>query len=478
MAQKKRKRQVRLPIFISSVVLAFVVGVFGTVILLTAHFNAQTAATGSYPAGFEKLNAVYQTIDQNYYKKVSKKKLMNGAINGMISSLGDPYSEYLTGSDAGDLNNTISGNFEGIGAEVQKAGGRIQIISPIAGSPAKKAGLRANDVIMSINGDSTSGLTVNQAVAKIRGKKGTDVKLTIKRGDHNFNVTVKRDVIPVKTVNAHIVKKQPTVGYIQITTFSNPTFKEMKTAVKKLRSEGAKSFIVDVRGNPGGLMDQALKISSMFLKNGQTIMKVQPRTGQPEVYKASKKQDGGFKITEPTTVLIDDGSASAAEIFSAALNQSAHDPLVGTKSFGKGTVQNVTNFKDKSEFKITIAKWLTPNGDWINKKGLTPTTKADYPSYAYLPVVNGKKTYQQGDVNTNIKTLQKALTALGQNPGEANGYFSPQTEQAVKAYQATAKLPQTGKLDPATIDKMQVALTQKISQNDVPLEKALAQMKK
>ncbi|WP_420814208.1 S41 family peptidase [Loigolactobacillus bifermentans] len=469
------KRKVSLLVYICSIILALALGIFGTLIGVTI-WQSQQINTANTPASFQKLTNVYQSIQQNYYRKVSSEKLVNGAIHGMLNSLDDPYSEYLTGNDAGDLNNTISGNFEGIGAQVQKSAGRIEIIAPIAGSPAKKAGLKANDIIMSINGHSTAGLSVDQAVSKIRGKKGTSVKLVIKRGSDTFTVNLKRDVIPVTTVNTKYIKANK-IGYIQVTTFSERTSKEFKAAVKKLRKQGAKSFIVDVRENPGGLMDQALKMSSMFLKNGQTIMQVKARTGAAKVYKAGKDYDKGFKITEPTKVLIDDGSASAAEIFSAALNQSAKIQLIGSQSFGKGTVQNVSDFNDNSEFKITVAKWLTPDGTWINKKGLTPNVKVKYPSYAYLPVVSTTKTYQQGDVAKNIKTMQQALKGLGYTVDTTNGYFSAVTQQAVRKFQTAQHLTVSGKLDKATMQKIQTELATKISQNDPVYDKAVDALK-
>ncbi|QEA53810.1 S41 family peptidase [Loigolactobacillus coryniformis] len=474
---KKRKRRVSLLVYISSTLLAFFVGIFMTILIVGLNSRtSQQLDTSS--AGFSKISQVYQTISQQYYRKTDQKKLINGAIKGMVNSLDDPYSEYLTGSDASNLDNTISGSFEGIGAEIQKKGNYVEIVSPIAGSPAKKAGLKANDVITAINGHSTAGWSATKTTNKIRGKKGTKVTLTIKRDQQSFKITLKRDVIPVKTVNARIDKQHPTVGYIQITSFSEPTFKEVKTAIKKLRQEGAKSFILDVRSNPGGIMQQALKISSMFVANGKTLMQVKARTGQPTVYKAGKSQDGGFKVKEPVKVLIDDGSASASEIFAAALNQSANVELIGTKSFGKGTVQQVSQLDKKSEFKITVAKWLTPNGSWINKRGLTPNIEAKYPSYAYLPMVSDQKTYQLEDVSSKIKTLQTELKAVGQDPGTINGYFSTTTQKAVVAFQAANNLDQTGKLDTATIDKLQTEITKKISDNDVAYNKAVEQLTK
>lgn len=424
-----------------------------------------------------KIGTVYSALYQDYYTKVDRQKLINGALNGMVNALGDPFSEYMSKSETESLNNTISSSFTGIGAEVQKSGSQIKIISPIDGTPAKKAGLRANDVILKINGKKLSGYSLSKAVSLIRGKKGTKVTLTIKRGSETFTKTLVRATIPVKTVSGHLVKDQPTIGYVKVSTFSENTAKEFKTELKKLQKKGAKSFIIDMRDNPGGLMEAALKMSSIFVKNGKVLLQVKQRTGAAQVYKAGPKFDNGYKITGKTVVLINSGSASAAEIFSAALHQSAGAKLIGTKSYGKGTVQNTLPFGDKTELKMTIAKWLTPNGDWINHKGLEPTIKADYPSYAYQTAINTKKTYQAGKVSTQIKKIQTLLKALGYQPGTVNGYFSEQTVAAIKRFQQDNHLTASGKADAKTVNQLEDKIAVKLSQNDPVYDQAIQELK-
>jgi carboxyl-terminal processing protease len=232
-----------------------------------------------------------------------------------------------------------------------------------------------------------------------------------------------------------------------------------------------------MRDNPGGLMDQALKMSSIFVKNGKVLLRVQQRTGAQQVYRAGKKYDSGYKITGKTVVLINSGSASAAEIFSAALHQSAGDQLIGTKSYGKGTVQNTLPFSDQTELKMTIAKWLTPNGDWINHKGLQPTIKADYPSYAYQTAIDTQKTYQQGQVSNQIKKMQVLLNAMQYSAGQANGYFSDQTVAAVKKFQQDNKLTVSGKADAQTINKLEEKVAEQISQRDNAYQAAINALK-
>ncbi|WP_125605857.1 S41 family peptidase [Lapidilactobacillus bayanensis] len=439
---KKKRRQppvkrFRRLTYWFSVVVALAVGMIAGV-LIVMHQMQPTLRINSE---LNEVIGVYQTVKNNYYQKVSQKKLVNGAVKGMLDSLGDPFSQYLDVDQSSSLNDSTSGSFEGIGAEVQKAEHAIKIISPIKGSPAAKAGLKANDLIMKINGKSTAELSVDQAVSKIRGAKGTQVTLEIKRDTSTFTIKVKRAKVDQATVTGRILPSDKTVGQIQISTFAENTASGMKKMIKELRQKGATRFIIDVRGNPGGLMNSALATSSMFLKNGQVIMRVKARTGKEEVYKAGKTYDDGFKVTEPVVVLADSGSASASEIFSAALQQSAGVKLVGTKTYGKGTVQTVVPLNNSSEMKFTTAKWLTPNDTWINKKGITPDVKADYPALAKLSLLSSGNTLQAGNVGRQVKLLQTNLKDLGYAV-KVTSIYDDQTVAAVKQLQAKAKLSQ------------------------------------
>ncbi|WP_409022526.1 S41 family peptidase [Dellaglioa sp. P0083] len=458
---------------IGSICLSFIVGAAAMYFFAISQINTLVGSLQTTSSDLAKIESVYSALNNSYYKNISKKKLVDGAINGMVDSTGDKFTAYLGEEDATNLNSTISSKFVGIGAEVKINKKDIQIVSAIKGTPAKKAGLKTDDIIQKIDGKSIYGLSLEKAVSKIRGKKGTIVKLTIKRDSSTFNVSIKRDDIPVKTVYSSISKKNKKVGYIQISTFSEDTSKEVKSAVKSLRKDGATSFVIDVRDNPGGLMDQALAIGSMFLKDGQTIMQVQAKTGSPEVYKAGKKYDSGFKVTEKTAVIINKDSASASEILAAALNQSGNDKLIGSTSYGKGTVQTINTFTDKTELKVTIAKWLTPDGSWINKKGIKPTISADYPAYAYSPLINTDKTYKYEDVTPQVKTIQVYLSALNYYKDKNNGYFGTSTVNAVKMLQKENNLTQTGEVNKDTALKIETLVQKKISKNDPAYDAAI-----
>lgn len=424
-----------------------------------------------------KINTIYNVLYNNYYQDVSRQKLVDGAINGMVNALGDPFTEYMDESESQSLNDSISGSFGGIGAQVQKSGNDLKIIAPIADTPAAKAGLKANDVIVKINGKATKDLTLTKAVSTMRGKIGTKVKLTIRRGNTTFEKTLTRAKIPVKTVEAKMDKADPKIGCITVASFSENTAKEFKQAIQTLRKKGATSFIIDVRNNPGGLMDQALAMSSMFVENGKTLLQVQERDGAPTVYKASDKLDDGFKVKEKTVVLINGGSASAAEIFAAALHQSANVTLIGTKSYGKGTVQNTLPFSDKTELKLTIAKWLTPDGTWIHHKGLKPDIEADYPQVAYLPTINTKNTYREGQNSKQIKNLKQMLSFLGYSVDDT-AEFDAQTKEMIEKYQTDNQLAVTGTANKETVQSIETKTAQKVTQEDNAYQKAKEQLEK
>jgi carboxyl-terminal processing protease len=475
---QSKKRQLFVPIFVG--IVAFIAGVGLTLVAGLAMIGHVGFSQNQSRGSLSKITGVYQTIKANYYKPVDSNKLINGAINGMVASLNDPFSEYLANQDATDLNNTISGSFGGIGTSVKQAGNYVAVDAPVKNTPATKAGLKTDDLIVSIDGKSAKNLTVAKVVAKIRGKIGTKVTLGLRRGSTAFTLTLTRAKIPVKTVTGAIDQANPTVGNIQITTFSEPTGKELKQTIKSLRQKGAKRFVIDLRGNPGGTLPTALETASMFLKNGQTIMQTQEKGAQPVKYVASKDYDQGFKVKEKTVVLVDGDSASAAEIFASALQQSANAQVIGTQSYGKGTVQTVSDLGGNSEMKITTAKWLQPNGTWINHKGVTPNQLVKYPDYAYLSTFDTGKTYQLNQSSRSIVAIQKILNALGYPVDQENGVYDQSMQTAVTNFQndqlknGVTGLQANGVVDPATGDALVNALTQKISQNDPMYAKAVA----
>ncbi|MCL6425412.1 carboxy-terminal processing protease CtpA [Bacillus subtilis] len=429
-------------------------------------------STSTGDSKFDKLNKAYEQIKSDYYQKTDDDKLVDGAIKGMIQSLDDPYSTYMDQEQAKSFDETISASFEGIGAQVEEKDGEILIVSPIKGSPAEKAGIKPRDQIIKVNGKSVKGMNVNEAVALIRGKKGTKVKLELNRaGVGNIDLSIKRDTIPVETVYSEM--KDNNIGEIQITSFSETTAKELTDAIDSLEKKGAKGYILDLRGNPGGLMEQAITMSNLFIDKGKNIMQVEYKNGSKEVMKAEKER----KVTKPTVVLVNDGTASAAEIMAAALHESSNVPLIGETTFGKGTVQTAKEYDDGSTVKLTVAKWLTADGEWIHKKGIKPQVKAELPDYAKLPYLDADKTYKSGDTGTNVKVAQKMLKALGYKVN-VNSTYDQDFVSVVKQFQKKEKLKETGILTGDTTTKLMIELQKKLSDNDTQMEKAIETLKK
>ena len=418
---------------------------------------------------FQKLYEAFDKLNENYYKDLDQDTLVNGAINGMLDSVGDPYSDYMNEDEAKKFQESISSSFEGIGAEIQEKEGYISIVSPIKGSPAEKAGLQPNDKITKVDGKSIQGMSVTDAVLLIRGEKGTKVTLTIQRPGQEkpMEVTITRDEIPIETVYAEM--KENGVAEIQITSFSENTHKELVDALNEMNEKGMKKLVLDLRQNPGGLLDQAVKISNLFVPEGEVLFQVEDSNGKVEKYVS----ESGKKVDVPTAVLVDGGSASAAEILAAAVSESNDIPLIGTKTFGKGTVQTAESFKDGSNMKFTTAKWLTPEGNWIHEKGIKPDVEVKMPDYAQLPYINPDKELKESDLSDAVKTAEQMLQALELNPGKVDGYFDEATTKAVKQFQEENKLEVTGTLNGETTVKLMSDLREKLKENDPQFKKAI-----
>ncbi|HJV31457.1 MAG TPA: S41 family peptidase [Bacillales bacterium] len=422
---------------------------------------------------FNKFFTAYDTLKDGYFQKVDQNKLINGAINGMVEALDDPYSDYMSNDETKSFHSSISSSFEGIGAEIQEKDSHIVIVSPIKGSPAEKAGLKPNDMVMAVDGKSLQGKSSTEAVTLIRGKKGTKVELTIQRPgtEGPVKVPIIRDTIPIETVYGEMVGDG--IAKVQITSFSSKTSEELVAKLNDLQKQGMKGLVLDLRQNPGGLLDQAINISSLFVPKGEILFKVEDRDGKIKEYQSQNKGTP----TMPLVVLIDKGSASASEILSAAVKESAGVSLVGEKSFGKGTVQTAQDFPDGSDLKYTMAKWLTPEGNWIHKKGIKPDYAVSLPSYASLPIINPEKELKLSSASTEVKTAQQMLKAVGYNPGREDGFFDEKTKAAVMAFEKDQKLAMDGVLKGNSSMKLMELLREKIDKNDTQLQKAIEILK-
>ncbi|MGC4376834.1 S41 family peptidase [Fictibacillus sp. Mic-4] len=423
---------------------------------------------------FKKLELAYKLIESNYYKNVNSDELLEGAIQGMIKTLKDPYSAYMDKETAGQFTQSLESSFEGIGAEVGMVNDKVTIIAPFKDSPAEKAGLKPNDQIYTVDGKSLDGLDLNKAVLKIRGKKGSVVTLGIKReGVHEvMKVKVKRDTIPIETVYSDTKKVNgKTVGVLKITSFSENTGEDFKTKLESLEKKGIDGLIIDVRGNPGGYLQAVETIVDQIIPNKKPSLQIEDRNGKKQRYFSKLKE----KKSYPIIGLIDGGSASASEILAGALKEAGGYELVGEKSFGKGTVQNATDFNDGSNIKLTIAKWLTPDGNWIHKKGIEPSQEVKQPPYFYSNFLTVEKPLEFDMTGEQIKTAQKMLRGLGFEPGRTDGYFDEKTETAVTAFQKANDLRASGVIDKKTAERIEEKIISKVrdEKNDLQLQTAL-----
>lgn len=317
---------------------------------------------------YSSVDKVYSLLKKDFDGTLDQSKLLDGLRSGLVSATGDPYTVYFNPKDAKAFNDQLSGSITGIGAELgTDANNNIVIVAPLSGYPAEKAGLKPKDVINAIDGQSTSGLSVDLAVTKIRGNPGTQVKLTVVRGTAiPFDVTITREKITIPSVEYH---EDGDIGYMKISQFGPDTVELAQKAAKEFKDKSVKGVILDLRSNPGGYLSGAVDVSGLWLDSGKTVVTEKRGT---EVIDTQYASGNAILKSLPTVVLINGGSASASEIAAGALSDNKAATLVGEKSFGKGSVQQVENLADGSELKITIARWYTPAGKNIDKQGITP----------------------------------------------------------------------------------------------------------
>lgn len=420
---------------------------------------------------FASITKMFAVLKNSYYEEVDSDVLIEGALDGMSKAIGDPYTEYLNEVEAASLEEDISGSFQGIGAEVMKEGEFVRIISPIANSPAEEAGLQPNDLVVEVDGESVADLTINEAVSLIRGPEGSEVTMVILRGEQEFTLTLTRATIPVETVFYEIDEDDPSIGYVNIVSFSMPTYDETVEAIESLEADGISKIIFDVRGNPGGLLNIAMQVSNIFVPNGEPITRTEYRgNDEPTVYVASDDY-GTFKYEGDAVLLIDEGSASASEILAGAM-QSVGIPIYGQASFGKGTIQSIVDLSAKEELKFTAGKWLTADGEWINEKGIQPDVDVELPEYTRLFVVNTSEAFKLGEASPEVINLKEVLKALGYNVSETNVY-DDSVQEAIKAVQTENDLPADGTITAETARVLTDSLREKIKNNDTQYDAAI-----
>lgn len=363
---KRLPESFKLIILVAVFAVGYIAGTYNYQIsaVMRPIFNLKTISTDTLD--LSSLQKTYQELSVKFDGKLDKQELINGAKAGMVGALGDPYTVYMNKEESSEFDKALSGNIgAGIGAEIGLRGGNVTIIRVLADNAAIKAGLLGGDTILKINDESTIGFTVDKAVKLIRGEQGTTVKLTVLRGSETKEFTVTRAVINNPSVYSSV---SGTVGIITITRFDSETGNLAKNAARSLKTQGVKSIVLDLRDNGGGYVDAAVDVAGLWIEDKVIVTE---RIGD-KVKETLKSGKDAILGGMPTIVVVNGGSASASEIVAGALQDYKAAKLVGVKTFGKGSVQELITLDDGSTLKVTIARWYTPEGKNINKDGIVP----------------------------------------------------------------------------------------------------------
>ncbi|MFB6181555.1 MAG: S41 family peptidase [Candidatus Magasanikbacteria bacterium] len=321
----------------------------------------------SSSVNFDQYWKVWDYVKEKYAGDVNEVDLFYGSLKGMVKALDDPYSKYMPPKESKEFSKSLSGEFEGIGAEIGIRDEQLTIIAPLEGSPAEKAGIKSGDKVLAINGEDTKGVTLEKAVQKIRGEGGTEVTLTVlhEGSSEPTDITITRGKINIPTVKWEM--KDQGIAYLQIRYFNQNTWSQFDEAVKNIKEKSAKGIILDLRSNPGGFLKTSIDVASEWVREGVIVAQ-----GNGDIDKRFKTNGAHRLAGIPTVVLVDQGTASGAEIVAGALRDHNAATVIGKQTFGKGSVQDLKVFPDGSSLKLTIAKWYTPSGDLIAEKGIKP----------------------------------------------------------------------------------------------------------
>ena len=396
--------------------------------------SAQNATAGAGAAStdtntYEQLNLfgeVFERIRSSYVEPVKDDQLVENAINGMLSGL-DPHSSYMNAKDYADMQIQTKGEFGGLGIEVTMQDGLIKVVSPMDDTPAAKAGIQPGDLISHIDGDPVLGLTLNQAVDKMRGEVGSAITLTVIRGSQDpFDVTMKRAVITLKSVRWEMEPNN--IGYIRITSFSEQTDSGLKSALQAIKGAtkgNMTGLVLDLRNNPGGLLDQAIAVSDDFLDKGEIVS---TRGRNPDDGQRWNAEAGDLLDGKPLIVLINGGSASASEIVSGALQDHHRAILMGTKSFGKGSVQSIIPIPNHGAIRLTTARYYTPSGRSIQAKGIDPDIQVEPAKIETVDDTGKHEADLRGALANPDNPQAKPPVINGQQPNTQPGPETPNNQ--------------------------------------------------
>lgn len=369
---KKDKKPKKFLVFAAGIVLGIGIGTIfanlGSFVLENKSLNKGLPKNLDYSS----VEEVYDALRVNYEGELTEEEILNGLKSGLARSTGDPYTTFLSKEDNEVFDSQLSGTFTGIGAELIEENNLVVVATPLSGFPAEKAGVSARDIIFKIDGEDATQLSVSEAVKKIRGEKGTTVKLTLIRDGEQLEISIVRDVINIPSVKSEVVDG---IGYMTIYRFGDDTASLARKYANEYKASNLKGVIVDLRNNPGGYLDQSVKVASLWLDKNAVV--VEEKRGDVSI-KKDLAVGGNILKDVKTVILINGGSASASEILAGALRDSNAATLIGEKTFGKGSVQQLEEFSNNTALKVTVAKWFTPAGKNIDKEGISPDKEVLY----------------------------------------------------------------------------------------------------
>ena len=352
------------------VIIMIIAILFGFLIGNVVSFTKKETTSSSVPSELKEFVDTYNDIVNNYYDKVNKEELIDAGIKGMINYLDDPYATYFDGTSSTNFNQTLEGNYEGVGIEVTLDNNKVKITKVFADTPAKKAGIKVGDYITKVNGESVEGKSLSDVVSLIKNAKNKEVEITITRDNQEKTMKVTRTTVDMPYTSSKVYEENgKKIGYLKIEMFSNNITKQVKKELESLKKKNIDKLVIDVRDNPGGYLTQVTEILSLFMTKKDVIYQLQTKNNKEKVYSTSSRATYSY----PVVVLINENSASASEILASAFKETYNAEIVGVNSYGKGTVQKTGDLNNGDTIKYTVQKWLTPKGNWINEKGVTPT---------------------------------------------------------------------------------------------------------
>lgn len=379
-------------------------GVVGVVLAYTAKPLSIITNTDS-PSDIQEVEKIYDNLLSKYYGEIDKQTLSDAAIKGMIEALNDPYSTYIDAENTDDFDEQIYGYYVGVGTEITlNDENQFEVTNIFENTPATDANIELHDIVVKVNNEDVSGKTVSDIGKLIQGEIGTDVTLTLRRGEEEFDVTITRDRIDLISVTSQIFEKDDKrIGYIKVTNFASNTFNQFQTALNELEENDIESLIIDVRDNLGGQLEVATQIASLFLTKDKVVYQLNTNGIIQPIYSTGP---GSFQ--KPITVLINGATASASEVLAIALQESADATVIGTTSYGKGTIQESYKLSTGASIKFTVQEWLSPNGNTVNEVGVKPDIEVS-------------ETENPGETDTleTDTVLQTAITIMQNNSSES-----------------------------------------------------------